>query len=251
MKTIRDVINKISGPNRHDAEIFKKRGLNTARKLASALRKGEITGDGNIFAAFMLLGELKSNAAVPVLRQMLLNESLDERSRRSAAEALGDIASELSLRILIRVLINDPDVEIRTVAAYALGRPGYSRHALSALAPLIDCIRNVNEAAQTRAQSLESLAILCELRPRRIAKAAPVVLAALDCAEVELRFWASYAAAILKLADAIPKLEKLLGDDRRFEAYETDSKLGAVAEEAQWAIGVINGVDKKSNPAFA
>jgi HEAT repeat protein len=119
-------------------------GQPAAEPLAAALREGSAELR---YMAALILGKLRSAAAIPSLVKSIADE--DERVRANAALALGELGGEEAFKALVAGL-KDEDWWVRSCVADALGWSGDAR----AVGPLIAALKVEERLAQEAAASL-------------------------------------------------------------------------------------------------
>lgn len=187
----------------------------------------------------------------------------DAEVRRHSVEALWEDERPVTMRTLIRLLENDPDLEVRAAAAQSLGRfvlagemgtiPEATAH--EAVNTLLEVIMAGDEAPEVHRRALESVAYSgrdevsslieeatehLDIKMRASAvfamgrsadeRWAEHVLAALHSDEAEIIYEAARAAGELLLADAIVDLIRLATSE------DTEIQMSAI-----WSLGEIGG----------
>lgn len=121
-----------------------------------------------------------------------------------AAKSLGLIGSRRATNKLIQVLKTEPDAGTRTAAAYALGLLCDGR----AVQSLIAVLKNDNEKRSLRGHAAEALGNIGDDR------AVAPLIAALKNRSVEVRFWSVFALGRIGDPRALPKLKRIVANDK-------------------------------------
>lgn len=143
--------------------------------------------------------------------------------RRAAIESIGKLGQQSFVPLLIRILQTDPALEVRKMAAYALGLIGDPR----ALEALCTAVAGVDEPVPLRGMAAEALGNLGEVG------AASCLCRALSEPSSEIQYWAAYALGELalsgpeakKVRDALERLVANSSDRVKEQAQETLSRL--------------------------
>ncbi len=193
-------------------------GATSFQRLAVILRDSKQRYQIRELACWVL-GRLGGKQAAAVLLEVLRG---DDRSLwMPAATNLALTYNRWALRPVVTILEGGQPHERREAAAYARSfssdkRAG--RHLLAAL-------RNTREVPSVRARAAEGLGVL-EYHP-----AFPYLVNALEDKAVAVRFWATYALAMLEDLQAIPALKRLAATDEIILPHWWSLK-----REAQWTI---------------
>jgi HEAT repeat protein len=162
----------------------------------------------------------------------------DEGKRWEAATTLSKADDPKTVRALERMLEGNAEEGARAVAAYVLGFSGGPDSA-----PLLARILgDREESAVVRAYAAEALGHLLQHEPV-FAEVRTAILAALRDPAAEVRFWSAFAAGVLGLQETRPYLVHLADTD----GAEVDG-WWTVAEEAEWALRVLNGEEDPPLP---
>jgi HEAT repeat protein len=155
----------------------------------------------------------------------------DERKRWEAAKALSEVRDERTVRRVERVLESNADEEARAAAAYVLGFAGDSD-----VAPVLARIlADREESVAVRAYVAEALGHLLQHEPV-LAEVRLAIRGGLSDPAAEVRFWSTFAAGVLELQETRGILERLADMD-----HENVEGWWSVAEEASWALRVLDG----------
>jgi HEAT repeat protein len=155
----------------------------------------------------------------------------DERKRWEAAKALSEVRDERTVRRVERVLESNADEEARAAAAYVLGFAGDSD-----VAPVLARIlADRDESVAVRAYVAEALGHLLQHEPV-LAEVRLAIRGGLSDPSAEVRFWSTFAAGVLELQETRGILERLADMD-----HENVEGWWSVAEEASWALRVLDG----------
>jgi HEAT repeat protein len=155
----------------------------------------------------------------------------DERKRWEAAKALSEVRDERTVRRVERVLESNADEEARAAAAYVLGFAGDSD-----VAPVLARIlADRDESVAVRAYVAEALGHLLQHEPV-LAEVRLAIRGGLSDPAAEVRFWSTFAAGVLELQETRGILERLADMD-----HENVEGWWSVAEEASWALRVLDG----------
>jgi HEAT repeat protein len=183
-----------------DLDAIWESGADTYRKWLDTLQD-EDTDLALRLKICWMLGRLGDKRSVPVLLKVLDDRA--PRLRKEAVLALGTLADERALSLLIGKLRDDPDAHVRAMAAHALGLAGDAR----AVEPLLAALQDKDEHAAVRGMAAETLAAL------QASEAVSPLVSALRDEEVEVRFWAAFALGELGSPAVIPHLEELAERD--------------------------------------
>jgi HEAT repeat protein len=167
----------------------------------------------------------------------------DENSRWQAATTLSQAEDPepKTVRAVERILEGSGDEGARRAAAYVLGFSGGPDSA-SLLAQVLS---DRDESPHVRAYAAEALGHLLQHEPV-FAEVRTAILAGLRDAEAEVRFWSTFAAAVLGLQQTRPYLVHLADTDgAEIEGW------WSVAEEAEWALRVLDGEEDPPLPQRA
>jgi len=167
----------------------------------------------------------------PRAKDALLLAARDQSAeiRRYAVQALGElnIQSAQITQVLSDTVANDLDVEVRKIAAYALGNLGDSADS-DVIGLLINILINQGEAPAVRGMAAEALSSI------RAISAIPSLVEMLKDESPEVKFWSAFALGCIGDTNVVKPLTELA------EAQDfVLPKWGSVREEAQKAIDVI------------
>jgi HEAT repeat protein len=164
-----------------------------------------------------------------------------ESKRWEAATALSQLDDTRTVRAVQRVLEGDGDDGARSAAAYVLGFSGGAD-----AAPLLArVLSDRSESSEVRAYAAEALGHLLQHEPV-LAEIRASIRAGLQDTAPEVRFWCVFAAGVLNLQETRPYLLHLADTD----GAEIDGWY-SVAEEAEWAMRVLNGEEDPPLPQRA
>jgi HEAT repeat protein len=190
--------------------------------------------------ACWLVGRVGNDQDGDVLVNILLGQRRELWMQ--AATSLNMIGTEKHVTPLLSLLANRAEIEQQVSAVYALSSIAikYQENcAVEVQSKLVEVAANPTLAASVRGTALESLTgISREICPDLYQRAVAVVLEALDDSEAEVRFWACFAVAGLKIREALNKLQVLVQTDRAIVPG-----WWSVGEEAEDAIAWLNGGD--------
>jgi len=161
----------------------------------------------------------------------------DEVRRWEAATALSSVPDARTVRTVERVLQSDRDEGPRAAAAYVLGFSGGPEAAHLLARTLADR----DESVVVRAYAAEALGHLLQ-HEMVLAEVRAAILGGLRDAAPEVRFWCAFAAGVLGLQESRLHLERLGSD------HETVDGWWSVAEEARWALRVLDGEEDPPLP---
>jgi HEAT repeat protein len=162
----------------------------------------------------------------------------DEAGRWEAAGKLSHVDDPKVVRKLQRLLQGNGSAEARGAAAYVLGFSGQEDVAPSLAGVLADR----DEDAAVRAYSAEALGHLLQ-HETVLAEVRTAIRGGLRDPAPEVRFWSTFAAGVLGLQETRPYLVQLADTD----GAEIDG-WWSVAEEAEWALRVLNGEEDPPLP---
>lgn len=173
-------------------------------------------------------------------RRRLLRALADgeENKRWAAATTLSRAEDAKSVRAVERILEGNGEEGPRAAAAYVLGFSGGPDSA-----PLLARIlADREESPVVRAYAAEALGHLLQHEPV-FAEVRTAIRAGLRDPAAEVRFWSVFAAGVLGLQETRPHLLHLADTDgEEIEGWWT------VAEEAEWALRVLNGEEDPPLP---
>jgi HEAT repeat protein len=164
----------------------------------------------------------------------------DENSRWHAATTLSQAQDPepKTVKAVERILEGNGDDDARGAAAYVLGFSGGPDSA-SLLAQVLS---DRDESPRVRAYAAEALGHLLQHEPV-FAEVRTAVRTGLRDSEAEVRFWSAFAAAVLGLQETRPYLVHLADTDgAEIEGW------WSVAEEAEWALRILNGEEDPPQP---
>ena len=164
----------------------------------------------------------------------------DDARRWEAAKELSDASDARTVRTVQRILQSDGDEGPRAAAAYVLGFSGETE----AAHPLARTLADRDEPVLVRAYAAEALGHLLQ-HETVLADVRTAILGGLRDAEPEVRFWCAFAAGVLGLQESRLHLERLGAD------HETIDGWWSVAEEAGWALRVLDGEEDPPLPERA
>jgi HEAT repeat protein len=165
----------------------------------------------------------------------------DETKRWQAATALSELRDPRTVRGVERVLASNRDEDPRAAAAYVLGFIGEPDMAHLLARTLADR----EESVVVRAYAAEALGHLLQ-HETVLADVRTAIRVALRDEAAEVRFWSVFAAGILGLQETRSYLERLADTDQE----EIDG-WWSVAEEARWALRVLDGDEDPPLPERA
>jgi len=176
---------------------------------------------------------------VPKRRRLLraLAEE-DDAKRWEAATALVELSDARTVRALEKILDGEGADRERAAAAYVLGFSGET----DAAPVLARTLAARTESAVVRAYAAEALGHLLQYETV-LAEVRTAILASLRDPAVEVRFWSVFAAGVLGLQESRVHLLRLAASDQ--EAIEG---WWSVAEEADWAIRLLDGEEDPPLP---
>jgi len=165
----------------------------------------------------------------------------DEAKRWTAAQVLSGHRDRRTVRSVRRILESEREEAPRGAAAYVLGFC-----AESDTAPLLArTLADHEEPALVRAYSAEALGHLLQHEPV-LAEVRAAIRVGLRDPAPEVRFWSTFAAGVLVLQETRPYLVQLADTD----GAEIDG-WWSVAEEAEWALRLLNGEEDPPLPQRA
>ncbi|HLZ63990.1 MAG TPA: HEAT repeat domain-containing protein [Ktedonosporobacter sp.] len=219
--------------------------LQTQQEIASVLQRGVSSHDDLLkviqdpiastdirCTACWIAGRLGDPQAVTALLVALGDEQLTIRVQ--AAISLSELQSKESIPCLLSTMLNDPDREVRTAAAYAFGF--FDDRDERVVQALISVLDNKRESPAVRGQAAEALG------NRGERQAMLPLLAALDDTPVEVRFWATFALGQLGDPKALEALEHIAATDQAIL-----SGWGPVSKEAREAIQSIQDQQNRND----
>jgi len=144
-----------------------------------------------------------------------LLEDLEHGNASEAIEAAKSLSSlpRLQVRRIMEVLGGAKDVSNRVATVYALSwlRRKENHEVLRALISIAD---DAGEYPAVRGQAFEGLGIQRSTQRHKLWRDIErVILAGLRDREVEVRFWACYAAGSLRMKSALPELQGITEND--------------------------------------
>ena len=164
-----------------------------------------------------------------------------EAERWEAATQLSQEDDPATLRKLQRILESGRTDEARGAAAYVLGFSGDPELAPSLARVLADRA----EPAAVRAYAAEALGHLLQ-HETVLAEIRTAILGGLRDPEPEVRFWSTFAAGVLSLQETRPYIVRLADTDgAEIQGW------WSVAEEAEWALRLLNGEEDPPLPQRA
>jgi HEAT repeat protein len=176
-------------------------------------------------------------------RRRLLRDLVegDEAMRWAAAQALSGRCDRDTVRSLESILESDDDDGARAVAAYVLGFSGETEAARL----LARTLSYRDESVVVRAYAAEALGHLLQYQTV-IAEVRTAIRIGLRDPAAEVRFWSAFAAGVLGLQETRAHLVHLADTDgEEIEGW------WSVAEEAEWALRVLNGEEDPPLPQRA
>jgi HEAT repeat protein len=186
--------------------------------IAPLIRSFEAGGRCAHENAVMALKEVGQPAVQPLLEALKHPDSY--KTRRGAAAALGEIGSTDAVEDLIAAL-EDESQPVRYAAAVALGNVNDPR----AVTTLTDLLKN-GETAGHR------LAAAAGLGCSGDKQAGPVLIAALEDTDDDVRVSAANALGALKIAEAVEPLTELIEDKDNGPRYSAYVALGAIGDKS-------------------
>jgi len=144
----------------------------------------------------------------------------DEGIRAEAVKSLGSLGKTEAVPVLINLMMNDKNMEVRKSAVYALGLIGDLR----AFDMLVFKMHDQNEVPEVRGMAAEALGDLGDQYA-----VAPLIRALSDDSN-EVKFWAANSLGRLGETEAIPALKNLINQ------LKQDGTDLSVKKEAQDAI---------------
>jgi HEAT repeat protein len=162
----------------------------------------------------------------------------DERKRWEAATALVGLDDPKAVHAVERILQKNGEDGSRAAAAYVLGFSGDADMASSLAGALAD----PEESDVVRAYSAEALGHLLQHEPV-LAEVRTAIRAGLRDSAPEVRFWCLFAAGVLGLQELRAQIVHLADSD----GDEIDG-WWSVAEEAEWALRVLDGEEDPPLP---
>ena len=162
-----------------------------------------------------------------------------------AAKSLSNLP-RLSVKRIIEVLNDTRDISNRAAIVYVLSWLHRKKNA-EVLQALIHIAGDARENPAVRGQALEGLGVQRSTPRHKLwHKIERVVLDSLRHKEVEVRFWACYAAGSLRMRGALPQLQELAGNDSAM--YPTWWRISEEATDAiEWIFGRSTEVRMRAN----
>jgi HEAT repeat protein len=165
----------------------------------------------------------------------------DERERWQAATALAREDDPKAVRAVERIFRTEGDEGSRAAAAYVLGFSGNAD-----LAPVLaGTLASAEDSDVVRAYTAEAIGHLLQHQPV-LAEVRTAIRVGLHDPAPEVRFWSVFAAGVLGLQETRPYILHLADTD----GEEIDG-WWSVAEEAEWALRVLNGEEDPPLPQRA
>ncbi|TML34119.1 MAG: hypothetical protein E6G24_05565 [Actinobacteria bacterium] len=165
----------------------------------------------------------------------------DEAERWAAAQALSGRSDRRTVRSVERILEDGGEDAPRAAAAYVLGFSGE----IDAAALLARTLADREESVVVRAYAAEALGHLLQYETV-LAEVRAAIRGGLRDPAAEVRFWSAFAAGVLGLQETHPHLVHLADTDgNEIAGWWT------VAEEAEWALRVLNGEEDPPLPQRA
>ena len=161
-----------------------------------------------------------------------------ERERWEAATALAREDDPKVVEAVERVFQKNGEEGARAAAAYVLGFTGDAEMASSLAGALAD----PEESAVVRAYAAEALGHLLQHEPV-LAEVRTAIRLGLRDSAPEVRFWSVFAAGVLGLQETRAQIVHLADTD----GVEIDG-WWSVAEEAEWALRVLDGEEDPPLP---
>jgi HEAT repeat protein len=162
----------------------------------------------------------------------------NEAQRWEAAKALAEQRDRRTARSVGQVLESEGEEGPRIAAAYVLGFSGEPD-----AAPLLArTLTDRDESIVVRAYAAEALGHLLQHEPV-LAEVRTAIRIGLRDPAPDVRFWSAFAAGVLCLHETRPYLMHLADTD----GEEIDG-WWSVAEEAEWALRVLNGEEDPPLP---
>lgn len=163
-----------------------------------------------------------------------------DSERWEAATALSKLDDPRTVRAVERILEEEGDDGARGAAAYVLGFSGGESETAAPL--LARVLSGRDESPEVRAYSAEALGHLLQHEPV-VAEVRAAIRAGLRDEAPEVRFWCAFAAGVLGLQETRSYLVHLAdADGAEIEGW------WSVAEEAEWAMRVLNGEEDPPLP---
>ena len=180
---------------------------------------------------------------ISLAHRRLLRTLVDggEAERWEAAGKLSQVDDARIVRKLDELLHDSGSAEARGAAAYVLGFCKRAEMAPSLANVLADRV----ESAVVRAYAAEALGHLLQ-HERVFAEVRAAIRAGLQDPAPEVRFWSAFASGVLLLQETRPYLVHLADTD----GAEIDG-WWSVAEEAEWALRLLNGEEDPPLPQRA
>ncbi|MFN8522816.1 MAG: HEAT repeat domain-containing protein [Chloroflexota bacterium] len=174
------------------------------------------------------LGDWK---VLPLLIRVLADDS-DPNVRAAAAIALGSFPSTVAMQALRDAALNDPDGAVRQHSAWMLGKCAIdlTRMVRDIAVPALRRVaRDPGQQEEARGAAIEQL---IGLRDRTML---PSLERLLEDPSAVVRYWACYALGLLGGPDAVPSLQRVAAS-----ASDETSRWGNVGAEALNAIETIH-----------
>jgi HEAT repeat protein len=165
----------------------------------------------------------------------------DDAKRWEAAVALVDLCDGRTVDALEGMLEDEGEDASRAAAAYVLGFSGEP----DAAPVLARTLADPTESTAVRAYAAEALGHLLQ-HETVLAEVRTAILAGLRAPAPEVRFWSAFAAGVLGLQESRVHLARLAGTD-----HEEVEGWWTVAEEAEWALRVLDGEEDPPLPERA
>jgi HEAT repeat protein len=165
----------------------------------------------------------------------------NERERWEAATILAREEDPKAVRAVERVFQKTGDEGSRAAAAYVLGFSGDADMA----SVLAQALADPEESDVVRAYAAEGLGHLLQHEPV-LAEVRTAIRVGLRDAAPEVRFWSVFAAGVLGLQELRTAIVHLADTDG-----EEIERWWSVAEEAEWALRVLNGEEDPPLPQRA
>lgn len=161
-----------------------------------------------------------------------------------ALEGLGWVAGahpQMVQKVLGRLLwlLNEDSGSFGWGAASALGEIG--RHQVSLVKEIVPMFNGFLEEAFSRGPMLWGLGRLGEAHPELLQESLPLIAAALNDADPQVRAWAAWCLGKARVAEMAGKLETLLADENPVKIYDEgelkETSVGRVARNALASLG--------------
>jgi HEAT repeat protein len=231
-----------SAVGKHSAQIQE-----TDRKSIEQLTKANITSleelmnvavDSNMDkevrqTACWALGKLREKRAVNALLSVLSEK--EPYLYWESAKSLGLLGSKRAVQPIIGILQNDPNLDKRAAAAYALNLLADDR----AVEPLLEAVNNTNESPNVREYALEALSNIA-LSNGEQDKIIDTLISCLEDPDVGVQFTAAVALGNHGDSKAIPYLEILSS-----KSQDVVTEWGAMSEAADDSIASIRQLEEE------